>query len=425
MPDVGVQSKTVVIGRQLPPDPEPAPAPEPTADEKLNQDSATDAHSRLGPSAAKRWMSCPGSVMLTKDMPNTSSIYAAEGNCAHDLSEWSRLNDVDCDFYLGVTHEVDGFEFTIDEEMANAVQIFVDYCDELAPRDDAYYEIRVKYDNWVPGGFGTADDVRVSPDGKTLYVTDLKYGKGVEVTAENDPQLLLYALGFLQEYGELVYPDLEKAVLSIVQPRLKNPESCEISIEELLKWADTEVRPAAERVFEPDPPFAAGEWCRFCPASGRCEVRAQIIFDEVRRDFEDETPKGELSAEKLGYYVDRVSEIEKWCKAIKDEAMRRLEANEPVIGEEGNYKLVAGRGSRSWLDEEQADKALARAGLKVDERAPRTLLSVAQAEKKLGKKHAIFEKYVKKSEGKPTIAPASDKREAVAAGSIDDFDEED
>ena len=420
-----VQSKKIVIGRPKPPEPEdPAIADVDRADHLLNQDSGEDAHSKVGPSAAKRWMNCPGSVMFTKDMPDTTSEYAAEGTAAHTLSEWAREQEVDCEFFIGQTIEADGFEFEVNEEMAEAVQQFVDYCNKIAPPDNAYFEIRVKYDGWVPGGFGTADDVRVSPDGTILYVTDLKYGKGVEVDCVNNEQLLLYAAGFLQEYGWL-YPDLKVVRLSICQPRLKNPEHWNCTVGELLAWMQDVAMPAGNRVFEDDAPFKAGEWCRFCPAAGFCTVRAEAHFAEISHDFDEETESNTLSPEKLGYYVDRVSEIEKWCKSIKEEAVRRLEANEPVVGADGPYKLVAGRGSRSWLDAEKADKALARAGLKVDERAPRSLLTVAQAEKKLGKKHAVFEKLVKKSEGKPTLAPASDPRPAVAAGSTDEFDVED
>lgn len=419
-----VQSKKIVIGRQKPPEHEPEPeqpAIADRADHLLNQDSDSDAHSKVGPSAAKRWMNCPGSVMFTKDMPDTASEYAAEGTAAHTLSEWAREQEVDCEFFLGQVIEADGFEFEVDEEMAEATQQFVDYCNGLAPPSNAYFEIRVKYDAWVPGGFGTADDVRVSADGKTLYVTDLKYGKGVDVEVVDNEQLLLYAAGFLQEYGWL-YPDLRVVRLSICQPRLKNPEHWSCTVGEILAWMNDVAMPAGARVFEDDAPFKAGEWCRFCPASGFCTVRAEQVFADVSPDFDDETETKQLSADKLGYYLDRVGEIEKWCKAIKEEAVRRLEANELVVGIDGHYKLVAGRGSRSWLDEEKADKALARAGLKVDERAPRSLLTVAQAEKKIGKKHEIFTKLVKKSEGKPTLAPGSDPRPAVAAGSTDEFE---
>lgn len=225
-------------------------------------------HSELGPSSSDRWIHCPGSVIECRGIKG-SSKYAAEGTAAHTVSEWVRAGRVPATTFLGVVLKVDGFEFKVGKAMARGVQEFVDYCAK-AP-GDPFYEIRVRYENYVPGGFGTADDVRLTDD--VCVNTDLKYGTGVKVFAKENSQLKLYTLGTYEKY-KWAYR-FDKCVMRIAQPRLKHWDEWETTIEEIKEWANDVARPAALRALQPGAPFQAGNWCKFCKLRDTCQVRAE------------------------------------------------------------------------------------------------------------------------------------------------------
>jgi hypothetical protein len=355
-------------------------------------------------------MNCTASVAFTAGMKDTDSVFAAEGTAAHELSEWAREQGKHCKHWIGTEITVGEHSFTVDQSMADYVQRFVDYCDQHP--GDAFYEERVHYTAFVPDGWGTADDIRIDGD-MTCYLTDLKYGKGIKVYAKNNTQLLLYALGVLQEYGHLY--DIKNFKLAIHQPRLDHVDEWVVPVKDLLLWARDVVRPAAEKALGGEGEFKAGSWCRFCPGKNKCEARAM----EYVEDFDSLGVADEMSTDKLAEILAKVPEIKSWCADIEKRALSLVQQGIPV----GDFKLVAGRSSRYWKDAELAEKAMrATRKVKVADILPAKLVSPAQAEKLLGKKHPLFEEHVATSQGKPVLVPGSDPRPPLQAEASDEFD---
>ena len=225
------------------------------------------AHSILGPSSAERWMNCPGSVLLPG--PSEQTEYAAEGTAAHTLSEWVRETGKPASHWKGAVLQVGEFQFKVGKSMIEGVTTFVESCERLpgAP----FVEGRVAYEELVPGGFGTLDDARIEDN--ICTVTDLKFGKGVQVFAKDNAQLKLYALGMFFSLSWVFR--FQTFVLRISQPRLKHFEEWDTSLGRLLQWGYDEVRPAAVRAMTSGAELKAGSWCKFCKAKKTCSVRAQ------------------------------------------------------------------------------------------------------------------------------------------------------
>lgn len=243
------------------------------------------AHSDLGPSSGDRWTNCTGSVLAARGRPDRASKYAAEGTVAHEVSLWVREQRTPATTFIGQSLTSDGFTFRVNKAMALAVQQFCDWCAEVP--GDPYYEIKVAYERFVPGGFGTADDIRIA-DG-VCVVTDLKFGTGHRVHAKKNAQLMLYALGVYETYGWLYrFKDFN---LRIAQPRLQHWDEWATTLDEILWWAIETAQPAAIRALKPGAPFAAGSWCSFCRLRDDCAVRAQYRRErqtaERITDFED------------------------------------------------------------------------------------------------------------------------------------------
>jgi hypothetical protein len=359
---------------------------------------------------------CPGSVLATAGMPDTESEYSAEGTFAHEVSEIAREEGKPARKYIGMIKEIGPYKFKVDKPFAEAVQTFLDYVAQFP--GDAYFEERVTYYEWVPepkgkpehGGFGTADDIRIEEG--VCYVTDLKFGKGVAVHAKDNIQLKLYALG-VHECFDAIY-DIEKYVLNICQPRIGIIEEFVISREDLIEWADAEVRPTAKRSLKPGAPFAAGDWCQFCKIKQRCKTRAEKAEKALLDEMGDVIDPKLLNNTELGEKMDMVKFIRKWCTDIAELTLSEVQKGHEVTGEAGNYKLVAGRGSRQWKNVKRAEAALRKAKLKVGDIFERKMISPAAAEKIIGAKHDIMTKQVNKLLGKPTLAPGDDTRSEFA-----------
>lgn len=366
----------------------------------------------MGPSSAERWMNCTASPAFTRGMEDTASVFAAEGTAAHDLSEWARIENKPCKDYIGMKITRDGFDFVVDEEMARYVQEFVDYCDQW-PADEALYEERVHYTAWVPDGWGTADDIRITDADQLCRLTDLKYGKGIQVYAKHNTQLMLYALGVLQDFGHLY--DIKEFVLAIHQPRLNHVDEWTITVKDLLLWAREIVRPKAEEVASGKGKFLAGSWCRFCRGKDVCKARANQYVDE----FEALDEPNAISYDLLASLLKKIPDIKAWCNDIEARALSAVQRGEKV----GDFKMVAGRAYRRWKDEEAAEKALRGVRkLKVSDILPAKLVSPAQAEKLLGKNHPVLVEHIKAGQGKPVLVPGSDKRPPLQAEASEEFD---
>jgi|TARA_R110000850_G_scaffold24974_2_gene72535 hypothetical protein len=355
------------------------------------------AHASLGASNAHRWLACAGSVKAESGLPNTSSVFALEGTTAHDLAE------------LTLTTTDGALDLFADREMAEFVRIYTDYVRSLTYTSDVILiEQRVDYSDWVPNGFGTADAIVLNGD--TLNVVDLKYGMGVQVYAENNPQGMLYALGAYAEVNHIA--EIKNVMITIVQPRLNHISEWSISIEDLLRWAEW-VTQRAEATQADDAPREAGEkQCRFCKAKHNCAALLKHTEGVLLTEFDSigELPNVDmLTDEQMSNVLASKSLIEGWISAISTHATERLETGTGFTG----YKLVEGRSTRRWYDDEAAEFRL-REMVGADKAIITKVISPTQAQKILGakRKNEIAEMIVKPA-GKPTLVPDSDKRLAI------------
>ena len=384
------------------------------------------AHSPRGPSGGERWIQCAGSYLATLGMPDRDTIYSAEGTAAHTLSEWARVLDQPCKHWIGTKIKVGEFEFTVDQEMAENVQEFVDWCNEV--EGEAYAEAKVGYEEWVPDGWGTSDDIRIR-DG-VCVVTDLKYGKGHEVHAHDNTQLKLYALGTYHDFRHLY--EFDKFILRISQPRKDIAEEFEISLADLLRWADEVVRPAALRTLDPDAPFKAGDWCTFCKLRGTCATRATAMMqtvsgqefanlDELLDDNVAEAARkrvGELTGDQLAKVLLQIDAIKKWTKEVVAHAMGEIQKGHAI----GEFKLVEGRARRVWNDHDPNIAVnLKNLGLDEERIFTKKIISPSQAEKALGKKKPSLQVLIKKPTGKPTLVPGTDPRQPMSIDAVREF----
>ena len=368
------------------------------------------AHSPLGPSGAGRWINCPGSVNATRGIQDKSSEFAAEGNFAHDIAEMAREQEKPAAEFIGHTATVDGYEFECTADMARHVQYFIDYVNQFEC-DENLNEQKVIYDAWVEDGFGTLDAALL--DDGLWYVIDFKYGQGIKVYAENNTQLKIYALGLYQTYAELY--ECEKIRLCIVQPRLDHIDEWEISIEELLVWADEVLEPAADEAQTDTASFKAGPWCTnyFCKIRSSCKTRADSIKEGLLDEISDIRDPNEMDNDELGEAYAVAELALAWASDVKALVEQKVIAGEEVIGKDGlPFKLVAGRSLRAWRDQVEAEKAMRNYKIKVGDMYIRKFISPAQAEKlsSIGKGHPILKKHVVVKQGKPTLVKGSDPR---------------
>ena len=346
--------------------------------------------------------------------------FAAEGTAAHELAERCLRQGANASDYRGEALTADGFAFDVTNEMVDAVQLYLDYVRDQPGR--LLIEQQVDFSPWVPGGFGTADAVVLNEDVATIV--DLKYGRGVKVEADNNPQAMCYALGAAYAYSFLF--DIPTFRLVIVQPRLDHISAWEITTSDLLTWAEDVLKPAVEAALSEAPAFHPGEvQCRFCRAKGTCRALAkhslaiasdgfEALGDPVKPTDLKQLSNGEIAA--LLPHLDLVAD---WIKAVEAIALSQLERGATVPG----YKLVAGRSLRKWADEAEAEAALrALPKLKVADIFTKKLISPAQAEKKLGKTHKLLAEHVVKPAGRPTLAPVSDTRPALEIDPTAGFD---
>lgn len=380
---------------------------------------AERAHAKLSASGAHRWMPCPGSVRLEENFPDTTSEFAEYGTAGHDLGETCLIHDTDPSDYIG--DEFNNIE--VDEEMAVAVDKYVEYVRCLPGYK--MYEKRVDYSPWVPDGFGTSDAICIHGD--TVYVVDLKMGQGVQVYAEGNPQAMLYALGTYNMYQDFMV-DCERIVMVIVQPRLDHISEHEISIEELLEFGET-ARECAKAVEQDDAALVPGKkQCQFCKAKGSCKALAEYSFNMAMEGFEDlsevvndeldERNPDLLTNEEIAALIPNLGLLEKFVSAVRSQARTIMLEGGEIPG----YKLVAGRSDRKWQDEGKVERALKRLKFKNADVFTTKLISPAQAEKLLGKGHSLLERYVVKPKGNPTMAPQSDKREAIELNPDEGFE---
>lgn len=372
------------------------------------------AHATLSASGASRWMNCPGSVRMEAGIDRPSSPYAAEGTAAHELAESCLRKNYNADQLIGEIFY--GHEATL--EMAEYVQDYLDFVRGI--EGNLMIEQRVDFSKWAPGGFGTADAIILNDD--TAHVVDLKYGKGLRVDADNNSQAMLYGLGAYSDFGSLF--DIKKFRLVIVQPRLDHLSEFEITLEDLLAFGKKVIEAAQKTVGEDTELVPGTTQCRFCAAKDRCPALAERNMKLINEGFESYERPGErkqideLTPEQIALILKNIDGVANWAKGLEARGQELLEKGVNVP----EFKLVAGRSLRKWIDEETASKALVHK-LTKKKAFTEKLISVAQAEKLLGKDSKILKDHAFKPEGKPTIAHESDKREAIVVkGIADGFD---
>ena len=366
------------------------------------------AHALLSASSAHRWLNCPPSAVAAEAYANEGSDFTREGTLAHEVAET----------YARGTMK-GGRDWSLDEgvdmEMLNCAEGYRDYIQEQIHSDDALVmlEQRVDFSPWVPDGFGTADCIIIQ--GNTMDVIDYKYGKGVAVSAIDNPQEMCYGLGALNDYG-FAY-EIEKIRLHIYQPRLNNVSVYEMTVDELADWAGGVLKPAAELAAQGKGKYNAGSHCKFCPHAGRCRELTKTCSDYVvTHGVGRRIPV--LAPHEVAEILAMEPLISLWLKRVKDQVLSSMLHGEQVPG----YKVVAGRGSRQWADDIEVAAALFAAGYAQEDYTETKVLSVAQMEKALGKKKVaeLVGGQILTHTGAPTIALETDKRPVY--NPADEFD---
>ena len=380
-------------------------------------------HANLSPSKAAQWGNCPGSVKLSEQFPqDTTSAYAEEGTHAHAVAELKllyRLGEISKSTYTRKLNQYKKSEYWCGE-MDEATDFYADAVFEMLAAAGEGAELLVeqhfRLDQWVPESFGTSDAVVIG-DG-LIEVIDLKYGKGVKVDAVGNPQLRLYGLGASGLFDGLY--DFDKVRVTIIQPRLDHISSEEIPLEELKRWAEEEIRPAAEEAIAGSDRTKSGPWCQFCPARATCRTRAEYCLELAKDEFKAPPL---LTTEEIGEVLRRAEAIKKWSADIEAYALEQALAGVQYDG----WKVVEGRSNRKYADEVKVADALMKEGFAEAMLYERKLLGITAMEKLVGKKKftATLGDLIVKPAGKPVLVPESDKREALntAAQAVSDFDD--
>mgnify|MGYP002713534637 CR=1 FL=1 len=365
-------------------------------------------HALLSASSAHRWIHCTPAPYLEAQHPDTSSDAAAEGTAAHELAEHKLRQHLD----MPTTRPVSEWD---SEEMDDYTDQYADHVMAELQRarevDKAAFlaiEERLDFSHIVPEGFGTGDALIVADD--TLTVVDLKYGKGVEVSAVGNPQMRLYALGALATYGAIY--DIEKVRMVIFQPRIDNISVDEVAVDELTAWAEDVVRPAAEKAIAGEGELKAGEWCRFCRHAAQCPERAREMFAPVPTTAEHVPAAPDpdtLTDDQIATIVAHSGELKKWLEKVEKYTLEKALEGHTYPG----LKLVEGRSVRKYTDKGAVAQAVESAG--EDPYKPREILGITDMTKLLGKKRfeELLGDHIHKPEGKPALVPVTDKRPAL------------
>lgn len=370
------------------------------------------AHAKLSASGASRWATCPGSVQMEDGIPDKESVYAQEGTLAHEMSELKLKHYLDPKGFgkrkLNAAIKKLKENELYQAEMESYTDTYVDFIKEkaLSFSSNPYIEIekRVDFSRWVEGGFGTCDCVLIH--GSTLSIIDLKYGKGVPVSSEQNEQLILYALGAYDAFN-LIY-NLDKIELNIVQPRINNFSTWEISLTELLLWGDYFKVQAEKALGGNGELVPSAKACKFCKARDICTARAE---NNLSLESEIKLKPNEIPKDKLYEYISRGEDIAKWVADLKAYALDMCLKGEDVKG----LKAVAGRTSRSWTNQDEAINKLIEGGIDEAIIYDKVPLTLAKLEKALGKQQftTLVGDMVVTSEGKPTLVFENDKRPAI------------
>lgn len=392
-------------------------------------------HALLSASSAHRWLICTAAPRYEEQFPSESSVYAEEGTLAHSIcevfveKEFKIISEGLCGELLKSYQKNPLF----DEEMLRTAEVYTDYLRDCAMQYKAEphvaIEVKVDLSRYVPEGFGTCDCVMIGDN--VLRIVDYKHGKGVKVSAERNPQMMLYALGALVKYQPVYGNQIERVVMAIVQPRISDvPEEFEMGVADLLAWGEA-IRSVAQEAYTGEgSQFVPGEHCRFCRGKAQCRQRAayfqeflsaskskiagRLTDDEIAERKEairrNDPVQTVLSDVEVARLLTTAEGLVAWYKDLQDYAYDALMSGKDIPG----WKLVEGRSVRAFTDPDAAIDRLTAAGYDeamLYDRKPKTLSAI---EKMLGKKtfNELLSALVTKPRGKATLAPASDKRDS-------------
>lgn len=367
-----------------------------------------DVHAKLSASAAHRWLNCPPSVRLSENIPDVSSTYAAEGTLAHSLAELKvrkKFEKMKPSEYNANLKKIQSDPLYA-PEMDGHTDTYLDYILSTAHsynkvKPYVVVEKRLDYSRIAPGGFGTCDCVMLCKN--DLHIFDFKYGKGVPVSAENNPQLRLYALGALNEYSFLY--DIQTVTMHIIQPRLDSISSESLSTAELMTWGES-IKPIAQAADKGEGELKCGDWCKFCKVNAACRARAEYF---LATEETAKLPPELLSSTELGDVLSRVRAMKNYIEDIEAYALNEVLAGRTVDG----WKAVEGTSKRAITDVDAAFKVLTDNGYDEAVLYERKPIGITALESLLTKKkcNELIGTYIQKPKGKPTLVPASDKRE--------------
>ena len=366
-------------------------------------------HAVLSASSSHRWLNCSPSARLEQEFEDRETEAAAEGTAAHALCEHklrralkrqSRkpISKYDCEEMD--THTDNYVQFVL-ETIAQAKEHCADPIINI--------EQRLDFSCYVPHGFGTGDCIIIAD--KTLHIIDFKYGQGVLVEAEQNPQMMLYALGALRIYDTLY--DIEDVAMTIYQPRRENISTWTITVSNLLSWAENELVPKAKLAFDVKGEYMPGPWCTFCKAAVKCRARAEEKLALAQYEFAQPPLLTDAEIEEI---LGKLDDLTRWADEIKSYAQdAALNHGKQWHG----YKVVEGRSVRKYSDEEAVIEAANAAGYHDIFR--KTLLPITEMEKLMGKQEfaEVLSGLIIKPAGKPTLVPITDKRPAMTKANID------
>lgn len=370
-------------------------------------------HAILSASSSHRWIACPPSALECAKLPDASSEFAKQGTDAHRLSEYKLKKS------LGEkVHNPQKRLAYFDEEMDESSNDYAQFVmEKLATAKErckdpmVMVEQHLDLSRWVPEGFGTGDCLIVSDD--TLVIIDYKYGLGVLVEAEKNPQMMCYALGALELFDGIY--DIKNVEMTIFQPRRDNVSTYVISKNDLLSWAEEVLRPVAELAAKGEGEYRAGDHCRFCKIKATCRKRAEYNLEMAKYDF---AMPSKLEDGEVEVILEKVDEMVAWANDVKEYALQQALSGKQWDG----WKVVEGRANRRYINEEAVAAKVEAAGFNPYEKK---LLGITAMTKQLGKNRfeELLNELIEKPQGKPVLVPESDKRPAMHTAA-DDFKSE-
>ena len=374
-----------------------------------HSEMAPEKHALLSASAAHRWLNCPPSAQLCAAIPDTVSPYAEEGTQAHALCE-ALLNEA----IARAQGKWTGWTLPYTDEMLEAASGYRDYVLEaVKDMDDPQICVEqvVNFSQWAPEGFGTVDCLAVGGD--TMKIFDFKYGQGVEVYADWNPQMLCYALGGLAMFSPIY--NIANIDLTIYQPRRNHISTFSLTTAELLIWAKDTLEPAAQQAYKGEGTFQPGEWCRFCKAKATCRALTAKNMELAQLEFPE--PIGMSSAE-IASVLPKLDMLLDWASSVKDYALDQALAGRKFPG----YKLVEGRSNRRFKSEADACFRIKEAGFNP---YITKMKGITELQKDMDRKQ--FEEVcgglLEKPAGKPALVPVSDKRPEMDLSAAADFND--